>query len=99
MVWCCGASPRQAKYPPLCPQHGTFVGLVIDLQDSGGAQPLRSASTFNIAARTKTTVNNVAHIVVTPPLPDKLNLLHQMQQKYETHLVTRSGMGFGCPPA
>ena len=51
----------------------------IDLQDSGGAQPLRSASTFNMAARTKTTVNNVAHIVVAPPLTDKLDVLHQMQ--------------------
>jgi hypothetical protein len=48
------------------------------------------ARTFNVAARTKTTVNSVLHIG-TPPFPRQLNLkaAPQLEQNYGTHLDTR----------
>jgi hypothetical protein len=49
------------------------------------------ASTFNVAARTKTTVNSVVHMERPLSPTTDLKAAPQMQQKYGTHLDTRVG--------
>ena len=52
-----------------------------------------TASMLNVAARIKTTANNVVHIS-SPPVPvHNLKVLPKMQQKYGTHLDTRAAEG------